>query len=66
MNSPDQETQRILSEYDRRERQIAPDFYALHKPANLFIRHGQERALRRALQYAGMFPAGERRLLSAA
>lgn len=63
MTSLDDEAQRILAEYDRRQQQIPADFYALHKPANLFMRHSQERALRRALQYAGALPGGERRVL---
>jgi ubiquinone/menaquinone biosynthesis C-methylase UbiE len=59
----DTEAERILAEYDRRRREIPTDFYALHRPANLFIRHGQERALRRALANAGLLPLENKRLL---
>ena len=59
----DAEAERIRTEYERRERELTPDFYALHRPANLFLRHGQERALVAALRRAGMLPLAERRIL---
>jgi SAM-dependent methyltransferase len=57
------EIERIRREYARRERQIPADFYALDRPANLFARHGQERALRWGLEGAGLLPLAGRRLL---
>ena len=59
----DPEVERIRAEYERRRREIPEDFYALHKRANLFLRHGQERALRDGLDRAGWLPLGERRVL---
>ena len=50
------EAQRILAEYDRRRREIPPDFYALTRPANLFLAHGQERALVAGLVAATLLP----------
>src|SRR5688572_16523256 len=47
----------------RREREIPADFYALDRPANLFLRHGQERELRRALERAGLLPVSGRRIM---
>jgi hypothetical protein len=44
------ETDRILEEHRRREHEIPAGFYDLDRPANLFLRHGQERALRGALE----------------
>lgn len=63
MATSDEEAQRILAEYARREREIGRDFYALEKPANLFARQGQARALRDALERAAAFPLAERRIL---
>jgi SAM-dependent methyltransferase len=57
------ELTRIRAEYDRRRREIPAGFYALSRPANLFIRHGQERALLAGLDGAGFVPLGERRVL---
>jgi len=61
--SPDSETQRILGEYERRAREVPPDFYALYRPANLFNYQGQQRALLKALHAAAMIPLAERRIL---
>lgn len=61
--SHDDETTRIRDEYSRREREIPSDFYALSRPANLFIRHGQERALQVSLRRAGLLPLAGRRVL---
>jgi ubiquinone/menaquinone biosynthesis C-methylase UbiE len=63
MTPADREAQRILDEYARRERELAPDEYSLAKPANLFARQGQERALLEALRRAELLPLGERRIL---
>lgn len=57
------EADRILEEHRRREREIPAGFYGLDRPANLFLRHGQERALRGALERAGLLPLSGRRLL---
>ncbi|HEX3127351.1 MAG TPA: methyltransferase domain-containing protein [Thermoanaerobaculia bacterium] len=57
------ETDRILEEHRRREREIPAGFYDLDRPANLFLRQGQERALRGALERSGLLPLSGRRLL---
>lgn len=59
----EREVRRILEEYARRSREIPSDFYGVHRPANLFLRHGQERALRDALDRAKMLPLDTRRIL---
>lgn len=53
------EADRILEELRRREREIPADFYSLDRPANRFLRRGQERALARALKEIGPL-AGKR------
>jgi ubiquinone/menaquinone biosynthesis C-methylase UbiE len=53
------EADRILEELRRREREVPADFYSLDRPANLFLRQGQERALRKALEEIGPL-AGKR------
>ena len=53
------ETDRILEELRRREREVPADFYSLDRPANRFLRQGQERALRKALEEIGPL-AGKR------
>lgn len=58
-----QETERIRREYERRQREIEPGFYALDRPANLFARHAQERALAAALRHSGLLPLAARRVL---
>lgn len=63
MTEIDCETQRIASEYERRRREIADDFYALSKPANLFLRHSQEFAFQRALIKFGLIPLADKRIL---
>jgi len=57
------EAERIRAEYQRREREIASDFYSLTRPANLFTRHYQQQGLLRALTRAGMLPLADRRIL---
>lgn len=59
----DQEVRRIRAEYDRRRREIAADYYALHHPSNLFIRQGQERGLSRVLVTANAIPLAGRAIL---
>ncbi|MBX7167435.1 MAG: class I SAM-dependent methyltransferase [Pirellulales bacterium] len=56
------ERQRILDEFERRERDLG-DFYSLHKAGNLFVRHGQERALQWAVNAAGCVPLEDKRIL---
>lgn len=59
------EADRILEEHRRREREVPAGFYDLDRRANLFLRHGQERALRDALERSGFLPLAGRRLLEA-
>ena len=59
----EREVRRILDEYARRSREIPSDFYGLHRPANLFMRQGQERALRDTLDRAQMLPLETQRIL---
>lgn len=55
------EADRILEELRRREREVPADFYSLDRPANRFLRQGQERALRKALEEIG--PLSGKRVL---
>jgi ubiquinone/menaquinone biosynthesis C-methylase UbiE len=57
------EADRILEEHRRREREVPAGFYDLDRPANLFLRQGQERALCKALEESGLLPLAGRRLL---
>ncbi|HWM90800.1 MAG TPA: class I SAM-dependent methyltransferase [Thermoanaerobaculia bacterium] len=57
------EADRILEELRRREREVSAGFYDLDRPANLFLRHGQERALCKALEDSGLLPLAGRRIL---
>lgn len=50
------EADRIREEYRRRGREIPEGFYDLDRPANLFLRQGQERALLRALREERLIP----------
>jgi SAM-dependent methyltransferase len=59
----DDERARLIAEYARRTRELPPDFYSLARPANLFIRQGQERALLRGLDAAGLLPLAGKRVL---
>jgi len=52
--SAEPELDRIRAEYARRERALDPAFYDLDRPANLFMRHGQERALAALLGPGGL------------
>ncbi len=60
---PAAEAARILAEYERREKTLPTDFYALHHPANLFTYHAQQRALLRALRRAQLIPLAQRSIL---
>jgi SAM-dependent methyltransferase len=53
----------MLREYERRDREIPADYYALHHPVNLFFRQGRERAILQALRSAGLTPLAQRRIL---
>ena len=55
------EADRILEELRRREREVPADFYSLDRPANRFLRRGQERALAKALEEIG--PLSGKRVL---
>ncbi len=57
------EARRIIAEYERREREIPGDFYALRHPRNLFVRHEHERMLLHCLRRANLIPLVERRVL---
>ena len=57
------EAQRILSENARRARTMAPDYYSLDKPANLFIHQQRARRALGMLRDAGVVPFEGRRLL---
>lgn len=57
------ETARILREYERRDREISEDFYALHRPANLFLRHCHEEAVLWGLHEADLAPLAGKRVL---
>jgi ubiquinone/menaquinone biosynthesis C-methylase UbiE len=64
MTAPAQtESERILREYERREREIPTDFYSLSRPANLFSYQGQQRAVLAALAKSGLIPLDSRRIL---
>lgn len=55
------ERQRVRSEYQRREREIAPDLYAPWQPSEIFMRGGRKRVAAKLLFEAGVFPkAGDR------
>ena len=51
------ERERVQSEYRRREREVAEDFYAPYRPSELFMRAGRKRVAAALLQEAGVFPA---------
>jgi SAM-dependent methyltransferase len=59
----DAESRRVIAEYERRERDQPPDYYALHHLRNLFVRQEHERMLLRCLRRAGLVPLSERRVL---
>lgn len=59
----EQEANRIRDEYQRRARELAPDFYALFHRSNLFAHHTRERELREALSDHSFLPLTGRSLL---
>lgn len=63
MTPAEREAKRILAEYERREKEIGREYYAPTRPANLFVRHGQQRALLEALGRASALPLTGKRIL---
>lgn len=63
MTRADREATRILAEYERRDREIGRDYYSVARPANLFMRQGQQRALLDALAAANSLPLAGKRIL---
>ncbi|MEK6235999.1 MAG: class I SAM-dependent methyltransferase [Planctomycetales bacterium] len=57
------ELDRVRTVFADRRRDVDPDFYAFHHPANLFLRHGQERAIVWALNRLGMTPLRDKAVL---
>lgn len=57
------EAARVLAENARRATALPADFYSPARPANLFLRHGQERALRAALGSTALLPLAGRTIL---
>lgn len=57
------EIDRIVGEYERRQKEIPRDYYSLENVANLFRRQSWERTVLRALSKARAFPLAERRIL---
>ena len=57
------EAERIREEFTRRRREMPADYYARWRPENLFLRHGQERALLSGLRDAGAVPLAGRKVL---
>lgn len=57
------ESQRIIAEYERRDRVLPADFYSLHHLPNLFQHQEHERVLLGCLQQAGRIPLAEQRIV---
>ena len=57
------ELDRIRDEYQRRERELPVDFYALTRPVNLFFQQSRERALQSVLNTSQMVPLTDRKIL---
>jgi ubiquinone/menaquinone biosynthesis C-methylase UbiE len=57
------EINRIVREYERRQKEIPPDYYSLENVANLFRRQSWERSVLGMLSKAGAFPLAECRIL---
>jgi ubiquinone/menaquinone biosynthesis C-methylase UbiE len=55
-DSVTQERERLLQEYERREREIDPQVYAPSNPVELFMRAGRLRLAEQMLRSAGVFP----------
>jgi len=63
MSASETEAARIRAEYERRERELGREFYALTSTPNLFARQSQQRALLRGLTKADLLPLRDRRIL---
>jgi ubiquinone/menaquinone biosynthesis C-methylase UbiE len=65
MSAPEQptEAERIRQEYSRRAREVPHDFYAISKPANLFIHLQRTRAVLAAMARSAVLPLSDKRLL---
>lgn len=61
-NPMDSDTARIAAEYERRDREIDPEFYSWAKPANLLMHQLEVRSCIQALHRAGVFPLHGRRV----
>jgi ubiquinone/menaquinone biosynthesis C-methylase UbiE len=57
------EADRIRAEYDRRDRMLPPDFYALTRPANLFADQQKTRWLLQLLTREGLLPLTGKKVL---
>jgi SAM-dependent methyltransferase len=57
------ETERILAEYARRQRELPPDLYSISRPGNLFLRQTLEREVLALLSKLGLLPLRDRRML---
>lgn len=63
MTAAEREAARIRAEFERRDREIGADFYALTQDANLFTRHGQQRGLLGVLKSGGLLPLTQTHVL---
>lgn len=63
MSSFSAEAERMRAENARRSAALPDDFYSLHRPVNLFLRQGQERAAVELLRQAGASPLAGKRIL---
>ncbi len=57
------ESQRILAEYERRDRVLPRDYYGLHHLPNLFRHQEHERTLVRCLQHSRQIPFTDKHIL---
>ena len=57
------ELDRIVAEYERREREIPPSRYSPTNPAQIFMRQLRERATLRLLAAVGQLPLAGKRIL---
>jgi SAM-dependent methyltransferase len=65
MTNPEQinESERILREYQRRDREIPKDFYSLEKPGNRFLNESRKRRTAELLKKHGTFPLKDKKIL---
>jgi SAM-dependent methyltransferase len=62
MNYTGSDTVRITAEYERRERELPPDFYGWSTPSNLLMHEHTLRGCISLLRRASLFPLGGRRI----